>query len=192
MDAARRSKQALDIPRREDHFFFPAEEDSPWANICANLPLFFSMWVVTTAWLLTSGVDPCLGTEPRPLKGSLPNLIARPWGWPPIFFLLYWRNSMPKCTSFKKRKIYTNLPKGWEMHLFIWSRFLPETVASVGFFFCSNYKNLIHFALSLCIIVNITNENAFQVLLDISDIWPSIRASYLWVLNHNNDKSLSL
>ena len=30
-----------------------AEEDSPWANICASLPLFFSMWATNTAWLLT-------------------------------------------------------------------------------------------------------------------------------------------
>ena len=32
---------------------FFAEEDLPWANIHADLPLFFSMWVTSTAWLLT-------------------------------------------------------------------------------------------------------------------------------------------
>ena len=30
--------------------FFTGEEDCPWANICANLPLF-CMWVTATAWL---------------------------------------------------------------------------------------------------------------------------------------------
>ena len=29
------------------------EKESPWANIHANYPLFFSMWVTSTAWLLT-------------------------------------------------------------------------------------------------------------------------------------------
>ena len=59
--------------------FFP-EEDSPWANICANLPLF-CMWVTTTAWMLTNGVGLWPGTEPRPLKWSTPNSTTTPWGW---------------------------------------------------------------------------------------------------------------
>ena len=44
------------------YYYFLAEEDSPWANICATLALF-CMWVATTAWLV-SGVGPCLGSEP--------------------------------------------------------------------------------------------------------------------------------
>ena len=54
-------------------FLFLLEEDSPWANICASPPLFH-MWVTATVWWLTSGVSPCLGTEPRPLRWSTLNL----------------------------------------------------------------------------------------------------------------------
>ena len=43
-------------------FFFFAEEGWPWANICANLPPLFHMWVPATAWL-TSGVGPCPGSK---------------------------------------------------------------------------------------------------------------------------------
>ena len=43
-------------------FVFFAEEESPQANICTNLPLF-CMSVTATAWLM-SGVGPCPGSEP--------------------------------------------------------------------------------------------------------------------------------
>ena len=54
---------AFRIPSYPNNFslsFFSAEEDSPWANICANLPLFF-MWATATAWLLT---DKWCGSTP--------------------------------------------------------------------------------------------------------------------------------
>ena len=51
---------------------FFAEEDSPLANICANLPLF-CMWVAATAWVPTSGVGLRLGTEPKPPKWRAAN-----------------------------------------------------------------------------------------------------------------------
>ena len=38
------------------------EEDCPWANICANFPLF-CMWGTTTAWLDEQCVGLCLGSE---------------------------------------------------------------------------------------------------------------------------------
>ena len=63
-------------------FPFSTEEDLPWANICANLPLV-CMWVAATAWLM-SGVGPHPGTEPGLPKWSVPNLTTRPWGWPPF------------------------------------------------------------------------------------------------------------
>ena len=67
---------------RNHYFLFIfAEENLPWADICASLPLF-CMWVAATAWLLTSGVGPCLGTKPWLPKWSAPNLTTRPWGWP--------------------------------------------------------------------------------------------------------------
>ena len=43
-------------------YLFLDEEDSPWTNICANLPLF-CMWDASTAWLM-SGVGPLPGSEP--------------------------------------------------------------------------------------------------------------------------------
>ena len=61
-------------------FLFLLDEDSPRADICANLPLFY-IWVTTTAWLPTSGVSPCLGTEPGLLKQSAWNLTTKPWGY---------------------------------------------------------------------------------------------------------------
>ena len=67
--------------RKCNIFFLFSEEDSPWANICANLPLFCK-WVTATAWLL-SGVGLLhLGTEPGPLKWTVPNLTTRSQGWP--------------------------------------------------------------------------------------------------------------
>ena len=43
-------------------FFLFDEEDCPWANICANLPLF-CMWDTATAWLDERYVSPGLGSE---------------------------------------------------------------------------------------------------------------------------------
>ena len=83
-----------------------AEEDSPWANICANLPLL-CMWVATTAWLLTGGVGQCSGTEPRLPKQSMPNLTCMP-------------HSQPSQRNFlmhnivNKQKRYTS---NWELSL---------------------------------------------------------------------------
>ena len=71
--------------------FFFAEEDLPWANICANLAVF-CMRVTTTAWLLISGIGLRPGTKPRPLKRGVPNLTTRPWGW------------SEKCFSISKMK----------------------------------------------------------------------------------------
>ena len=42
---------------------FSGEEGWPWANICANLPLF-CMWDTTTAWLDKQYIGPCLGPKP--------------------------------------------------------------------------------------------------------------------------------
>ena len=50
-------------------FFFLAEEDSPRANICANLSLR-CMWVTATAWLM-NGVGWRLGSKPmNPLQAQ--------------------------------------------------------------------------------------------------------------------------
>ena len=43
-----------------------AEEDWPWANICAHLPLF-CMWDATTAWFDKQCVGPCPGSKPANL-----------------------------------------------------------------------------------------------------------------------------
>ena len=51
--------------------FFVCEEDCPWGNICANLPLFYVGCHHSVAWWAVLG--PCLGPEPvnpRPLKQS--------------------------------------------------------------------------------------------------------------------------
>ena len=64
-------------------FFFFAEDDSPWANIHANLSLF-CIWVTTTAWKLTSGIVPCLWSEPRPQKWNALNWTTRAQGWSPL------------------------------------------------------------------------------------------------------------
>ena len=48
---------------------FFTEEDSPGANICANLPLF-CMWITATAWLDERSVGLCPGSKPRPPKRS--------------------------------------------------------------------------------------------------------------------------
>ena len=51
---------------------FFGEEDWPWANTHANVPLV-CMWDATTAWPNEQGVGPCLGSEtmnPGPLEWS--------------------------------------------------------------------------------------------------------------------------
>ena len=65
-------------------FFSFGEEDSPWANICANLPLF-CMWVTATAWL-----DECCRSapriwtcKPRSLEDNVLDLTTMPQDWPP-------------------------------------------------------------------------------------------------------------
>ena len=89
--------------------FFFAEEDWPWPNICCQsssfclgkispelltpVPIFFyflsvCVWVAATAWPLTNGVGPHLGTEPRQPKKSPLNLTTRGRGQPPAAFLL--------------------------------------------------------------------------------------------------------
>ena len=45
------------------YHFYCSEEDWPWANICANLPLFCT-WDTVTAWLDERCVSPCPGSEP--------------------------------------------------------------------------------------------------------------------------------
>ena len=62
-------------------FLFLLEEESPWANICANLPVFCS-WVTATAWALMCTVSLHLVTKPSPPKWSALNLTTRPWGQP--------------------------------------------------------------------------------------------------------------
>ena len=62
-------------------FLFLLEEDLPWGNVCASLPIF-CMWVAAMEWPPMSGVGPCLGTKPRLLKQSAPNLTTGPQGWP--------------------------------------------------------------------------------------------------------------
>ena len=44
--------------------------------------------VATTAWPLTSGAGPHLGTKPGLPKHSVPNLTTRPWGQPHNLLLL--------------------------------------------------------------------------------------------------------
>ena len=41
------------VSRNNAFTYFFAEEDMPWANVYANIPLFFSMWATSTAWPLT-------------------------------------------------------------------------------------------------------------------------------------------
>ena len=48
-------------------FFFCCEEDWPWANICANIPLF-CMWDVATAW--------CVGPH---LESETANSVPPKW-----------------------------------------------------------------------------------------------------------------
>ena len=54
----------------QELFIYFVEEDSPGANICASLPLFF-MWVAITSWLPTSGIGPRSGSKPGPLSRAL-------------------------------------------------------------------------------------------------------------------------
>ena len=45
-------------------FSFFGEEDCPWANICANLPLLY-MWDTATAWFDEQCMGPCQDLNPR-------------------------------------------------------------------------------------------------------------------------------
>ena len=67
-----------DMSLRRQILFF-AEEDLPWPNICANLPLF-CMWDTATAWLPRSGVGLHMGTKLGPRKQSTLNFTSGPWG----------------------------------------------------------------------------------------------------------------
>ena len=61
-----------------------AEEDWPWANICAHLPLLY-MWDAchSMAWQAVSRSIPGIQTgEPRAAEAMHANLIAVPLGWP--------------------------------------------------------------------------------------------------------------
>ena len=73
-------------------FLFSLEEEWPWANICASLPLFY-LWDAATAWLdeycrSTPGILTC---EPGLLKLSAPNLTTMPPDLPQDFihFLIH-------------------------------------------------------------------------------------------------------
>ena len=58
------------------------EEDLPWANICANLPLF-CLWVTSTAWL-TSGVDLTRDLNPQTRATKVEHTELKttmPQGW---------------------------------------------------------------------------------------------------------------
>ena len=64
--------------------YFCGEEDSPWANICANLPLRY-LWDASTAWL-RSGVGPHWGSDRVNLglqSGVRWTLTTWPRGQPP-------------------------------------------------------------------------------------------------------------
>ena len=79
----KRKGQYSSSKKRSLGFFFPAEEDSPWANIYASLPLLFCMWDTSTAWLV-SGVCPSPGFEPMNLghwSGARRTLTTQPWVW---------------------------------------------------------------------------------------------------------------
>ena len=68
-------------------FLFLLEEDCPWANIYANLPLF-CMWDAATPWLDESYVALQQGPELWGAEGESTNLTAMPLGQPNkvIFF----------------------------------------------------------------------------------------------------------
>ena len=81
LKAKLKNTQIPSLPNYFTSFFFFAEEDSPWANVCACLTLF-SMWFAATAWPLTSGTQP--GYEMGLPKWSMPNLTTMSWGQPCI------------------------------------------------------------------------------------------------------------
>ena len=106
------------------YIFFFAEEDSPWANICANLPLF-CIWVATTAWPPTSGVGLHPGTEPGLLKQSVPNLTTRPQGWPPanIFWVTILPDNFNFCSLWEQNSrlfSHADLYSWWHSALCVW------------------------------------------------------------------------
>ena len=75
---------------------FLLEEGSPWANICANLPLL-CMWDATTAWLMSgAGLHPgSEPTNPGPLKRTTWNFNHLASGLAPDF-KYFKRVSYPK------------------------------------------------------------------------------------------------
>ena len=69
------------VLQRKIIYLFICEEDSPSANICANLPLL-CMWDATTTWLM-SGRGPHPGSElmnPGRLSRVHGTLAMPPWG----------------------------------------------------------------------------------------------------------------
>ena len=61
---------------------FFAEEDWPWANICAHLPLLF-IWDAATAWFEKRCIGACLGSEPvnpGATEAEQPHLATTPAG----------------------------------------------------------------------------------------------------------------
>ena len=66
--------------------FFFGEEDCPWANICANLPLS-SMWDAATAWPDEQCVGLHLGSEPENPGSLKQSTWTKPlchWAGPPF------------------------------------------------------------------------------------------------------------
>ena len=79
-----------------------AEEDLPWANICASLPLF-RVSVATIAWPLMSGIGLCPGTEHGLLKQHALNLTTRPRGQPQKRLISNWQKSLKLWPREKER-----------------------------------------------------------------------------------------
>ena len=87
-------------------WLFLAEEDSPWANICAHLPLFFSMWASSTAWLLTLvWVD--AQNQPGLRKQSILNLSTGQLELARSIFKISFKKKLPMTLS-RKEKIQKN------------------------------------------------------------------------------------
>ena len=86
-------------------FIFFAEEDLPWANICASLPLILYVGhhhsMVTDEWW-----DLHLGTQPGPSKQSMPNLTTRPRDQPHYFPFVDQRIEAQRClVTWQKSRI---------------------------------------------------------------------------------------
>ena len=84
------------------HLVF-GEEDWPWANICAHLPLF-CMWDAPTAWPDEPCVGLCPGPDPANSRPPKQNMQTQPpchWGSPRdlIIFKVFWAwNILPTYT----------------------------------------------------------------------------------------------